>query len=392
MTHELPEVQLQCQALEVSGPDWGGDADGLRYAVASPWQQAAGRQKVASSITGHMTDKWHVSPSWHSPAGLAPENVLKDLLLAQDPGPVDAAALDKRLKSCRLLDPAVAVPDLNPAPEESQFVDVVQQAIPYRSGYPLPLKLEWTAAEHAISDAQLRVVERLRQRVRRRLCACVFQRNRPSIPILAVLPFQRQPSTHSGAVVHRFQTSPSTERNRLSALSLSSRRAAVRPGVPPPPRLSLRWVTTAPPMAWGSASTWQTLSETHDGMQRQRTAVVGCRNEWTAEPVARSLRDGRDSGVGPQLTDHLDSCNVCCDAKPVAQPESRLNDDEKYETDTIETSATDGGARLLRDSQGCAPGSYGSAAERSILRQPFYIDSIGAIRNTVHVDRYQARR
>jgi hypothetical protein len=72
-------------------------------------------------------------------AGLALENVIKAILVMNNPALINEGILSKSLKSHKLLNLANQVKDLELTAKEKKILQICQDAIPYYGRYPVPL-------------------------------------------------------------------------------------------------------------------------------------------------------------------------------------------------------------------------------------------------------------
>jgi hypothetical protein len=85
-------------------------------------------------------------------AGFALENLIKGLLVAQDPTHINQGKLSSSLKSHELLRLASQVEGLCLSEQEKGVCRIVQDAIPYWGRYPIPLEYNGVLPEVAIDD------------------------------------------------------------------------------------------------------------------------------------------------------------------------------------------------------------------------------------------------
>lgn len=93
-----------------------------------------------------------ISRSYILLAGFALENLIKGLLVAQNPTHINRGKLSGDLKSHKLLRLVSKVEGLSLSEEERRVCQVVQDAIPYWGRYPIPLEYNGVLPEVAIDD------------------------------------------------------------------------------------------------------------------------------------------------------------------------------------------------------------------------------------------------
>jgi hypothetical protein len=110
-----------------------------------------------------------ISRSYILLAGFALENMIKGLLVAQDPSLITGGKLSRDLKSHSLLGLVAKVKGLSLSEDEKQVCQVVQDAIPYWGRYPIPLEYNGVLPEVAVDDEFRSVVLALHFRLGKRL-------------------------------------------------------------------------------------------------------------------------------------------------------------------------------------------------------------------------------
>jgi hypothetical protein len=85
-------------------------------------------------------------------AGLALENVLKGLIISNNPSFITSGRLDKTLQSHKLLDLAKRVDGLYLSDDEKLVLQICQDAIPYWGRYPIPLEYHGLQPREAAND------------------------------------------------------------------------------------------------------------------------------------------------------------------------------------------------------------------------------------------------
>lgn len=104
-------------------------------------------------------------------AGLSLENILKAMLIADDPTLIDAGSLARSLKSHKLMELAAAVLGLSLSEDEQRILRICQDAIPYWGRYPVPLRYNGIKAKEAATSEFREVYRSLHYR----LCKAVYE-------------------------------------------------------------------------------------------------------------------------------------------------------------------------------------------------------------------------
>lgn len=164
-------------------PDaWLDQAEELMDAAEVLWEQKDQGLRVEAVGTGdnnvaeegiRLTEEPRkisaVSRPYILLAGFALENLIKGLLVAQDPTHINRGQLSSDLKSHRLLALASKVDGLSLNERERRACRVLEDAIPYWGRYPIPLKYNKVLPEVAVDNRLRHVLVNLHFRLAKRL-------------------------------------------------------------------------------------------------------------------------------------------------------------------------------------------------------------------------------
>jgi hypothetical protein len=100
---------------------------------------------LTSKVTAH-------SRSYILLASLALENILKGLIIANDPSLITSGSLAKSITSHKLIELAKKINGLVLSSEERNILQICQDAIPYWGRYPIPLEYQGLKPAEAASD------------------------------------------------------------------------------------------------------------------------------------------------------------------------------------------------------------------------------------------------
>lgn len=126
---------------------WAQKDEGLRLEV-----EGAGQASQRDIRITQQRKISSISRSYILLAGFALENLIKGLLVAQDPSHVNRGELSGELKSHNLLRLVSKVEGLSLSREEQRVCQVVQDAIPYWGRYPIPLEYNGVLPEVAVDE------------------------------------------------------------------------------------------------------------------------------------------------------------------------------------------------------------------------------------------------
>ena len=140
---------------------WLEHAEELRDAAELIWKRHDDGLRVGITLDSAFTPVddarrfSEVSRTYMLLAGFALENLIKGLLVYQDPSHVNRGVLSDDLKSHNLVTLASKLKGLALSPAERQFCHTATSAIPYWGRYPIPLKRNQVTPEIGV-DANLR--------------------------------------------------------------------------------------------------------------------------------------------------------------------------------------------------------------------------------------------
>jgi hypothetical protein len=126
------------------------------------------REKIADDLSGVRRDSrkiYSISRPYILLAGFALENLVKGILVFQNPSHITSGRLSRELKSHKVLELIQMVDGIELDETEGRFCQIVQDAIPYWGRYPVPLEYNRVLPEIGINnklrDAFLRLFTRL---------------------------------------------------------------------------------------------------------------------------------------------------------------------------------------------------------------------------------------
>jgi len=146
----------QMFVLNAMPSGWQEYADELKDAAEHLWQnkQYGIRVTLDMGLNGgtDLRQNNTVSRTYILLSGFAIENLLKGLMVAQEPSHIASGAISGELKSHNLLYLASKINGLMLSPEEKAICTIAQDAIPYWGRYPVPLKFTDVHPETAASE------------------------------------------------------------------------------------------------------------------------------------------------------------------------------------------------------------------------------------------------
>ena len=144
---------------------WAQKDEGLRLEAESAEQES----QTGITITPQPRKISSISRAYILLAGFALENVIKGLLVAQNPAHINQGRLSSDLRSHDLLGLASKVEGLSFSKKEQRVCQIVKDAIPYWGRYPIPLEYNGVLPEVAIDNELRQVFLKLHFKLGKRL-------------------------------------------------------------------------------------------------------------------------------------------------------------------------------------------------------------------------------
>jgi hypothetical protein len=174
---ELESLNSRIVFVRDAMPDtWQDHAYELMNSAEILWQQKEEGLRIEAELTGQDPQSGitltqpakkisAISRPYILLAGFALENLIKGLLVAQDPSHINSGKLSRDLKSHKLLILVSKVAGLSLSKEEQSVCQTVQDALPYWGRYPIPLAFNGVLPEVAIDDEFRRVFLKLHHKL-----------------------------------------------------------------------------------------------------------------------------------------------------------------------------------------------------------------------------------
>lgn len=155
--------------LAASPPAWKDYADELHRSASILWEARDQGLLASSDGLGHLMKKSHISRTYLLLAALSIENLLKGVIVAQQPSLVANSELSQKIKKHELLKLASLIDEFSLDEEEIRFCEVAQEAIPYWGRYPSPQYSKDLTLEKIATDEYHTIYENLFGRLSRYL-------------------------------------------------------------------------------------------------------------------------------------------------------------------------------------------------------------------------------
>lgn len=172
--------------------EWNNKQIFVRDAMSGSWLEYAEELRDSSEILWNqhenaMRVEWEqslndkgtikkvslISRTYILLAGFAIENLVKGILVLQDPSHINNGKLSRKLKSHNLIKLISNIDDLALDPAEYEICKRMQEAIPYWGRYPIPLEYNGVLPEIAVDNnfrkTFLKLHERLGQKIYREI-------------------------------------------------------------------------------------------------------------------------------------------------------------------------------------------------------------------------------
>ena len=148
--------QLQEFVKDAMPDGWLDYGEELMAASESLWQQKDSGISLQETFFSHGESKVSLltpkfSRTYILLCAFALENLLKGLLISQDPSHISTGVLSKELTKHNLLDLA-SLAKLTLSDGERKVCEIAQEALPYWGRYPIPLRYQGLKPEQAATE------------------------------------------------------------------------------------------------------------------------------------------------------------------------------------------------------------------------------------------------
>lgn len=176
MNDDLKKMNLtQIFVRDAMPSSWLDYADELIDAAEHLWSLAEEgfRFEVNDTVEGNKEIKKIISISrpYILFASFAIENMIKGLIVAQNPTHINNGKLSKELKSHKLLKLLKLINDLELSKDEIEICKILEDAIPYWGRYPIPLNYNDILPEIGITQSKREIILGLHIKLGKKLYA-----------------------------------------------------------------------------------------------------------------------------------------------------------------------------------------------------------------------------
>lgn len=156
-------------ALAASPPAWKDFAVELHNSASMLWSMEGQGLLVSSDGLGRLMKKSHISRTFLLLAAQSVENLLKAIIISEQPSLVSNGELSKEIRSHKLTYLAGLISEMDFHEEEVNLLNIFQEAISYWGRYPSPLYSDQLTLEKVATDEFHAEYERLYDRIHRHL-------------------------------------------------------------------------------------------------------------------------------------------------------------------------------------------------------------------------------
>jgi hypothetical protein len=145
-------TEKQMFVMKAAPSEWASYAGEIRETMDLLWAKQDGSLIVSySGISGKAKKKSAISRTWFLLAGFCLENLLKGLLIAENPRFIKDGKLDNRLKTHKLTHLARMIKSFTFNENEEELFVILEKCIPSWGRYPIPLSVKEITEEISIS-------------------------------------------------------------------------------------------------------------------------------------------------------------------------------------------------------------------------------------------------
>jgi len=142
----------QIFVMKAAPDQWADYANELRNSMDYLWERKNWGKIINYDDIDGFTDKSHVSRTWLLLASFAIENLIKGLLIAQNPMYISNGRLSRELTNHKLLNLARSINGISLTSEEQDLLNILETCIPSWGRYPIPISIDEIRTEVIITD------------------------------------------------------------------------------------------------------------------------------------------------------------------------------------------------------------------------------------------------
>ena len=136
-----------------AGPNnWLDYDEELRNSMDYIWERKTWGTKMEYDDIDGYKEKSSISRTWLLLAGFAIENLIKGLIIAQNPSYISNGKLSRKLRTHKIFNLAMSIEGITLSEEEQNFLRTLEKCIPSWGRYPIPINIDELSTEINATD------------------------------------------------------------------------------------------------------------------------------------------------------------------------------------------------------------------------------------------------
>ena len=136
-----------------AGPDnWLDYAEELRNSMDYLWERKTWGIKMEYDDIDGFKEKSTISRTWLLLAGFSIENLIKGLIIAQNPSYISNGKLSRKLATHEISNLAQSIKDISLSIDEENLLIILEKCIPSWGRYPIPIHIDDLSPEINATD------------------------------------------------------------------------------------------------------------------------------------------------------------------------------------------------------------------------------------------------
>jgi len=141
----------QIFVMKAAPYEWTNLAEELRTSMDYLWEKEKWRKRISYDDIDGYQEKSDISRSWLLLAGFAIENLIKGLIIAQNPSFISNGKLCRKLRNHELSKLAKYTDGITFSSEEFGLLDILEKCIPSWGRYPIPIDIDEFTIEEILN-------------------------------------------------------------------------------------------------------------------------------------------------------------------------------------------------------------------------------------------------
>jgi len=147
-----PYDENQIFVMKAGPNNWLDYAEELRNSMDYLWERKTWGVKMEYDDIDGYKEKSYISRTWLLLAGFALENLIKGLIIAQNPPYISNGKLSRKLATHEISNLALSIKDMSLSEDEENLLKILEKCIPSWGRYPIPIHIYELSPEINATD------------------------------------------------------------------------------------------------------------------------------------------------------------------------------------------------------------------------------------------------